>query len=120
MPLTPPKDAIYPASKISKVKVLYDGTKAPFHEFSIAELTLKDGTKAIGVRHDRNVWNTTTVERGYPVVRGGRPSWFIMPNMPALLPILNSIFNAGNPAGAALPAASNEDVENAGSSQSDQ
>jgi hypothetical protein len=92
MALTPPSDAIYPKSKIKNVTVLYDGTKPPFNEFSIAELELHDGSKCIGVRHDRNEWNENNDENGYPVVRGGLPSWFIMPSIHQLLPILNNLF----------------------------
>lgn len=92
MALTKPADAIFPKKHIKSVRVLYDGTNPPFHEFSIAELELHNGHKVIGVRHDRNEWNTTTEENGYPVVRGGRPSWFILPDMSRLLPELNRIF----------------------------
>jgi hypothetical protein len=92
MALTKPADAIFPKSRIKKVRVLYDGTVSPFNEFSIAELELYNGDKVIGIRHDRNEWNETTEENGYPVVRGGRPSWFILPDMAFLLPELNKIF----------------------------
>lgn len=91
MALTSPHEAIYPKSRFKSVKVLYDGTKKPKHEFSIAEIELKDGKKVIGIRHDRNEWNENTKENGYPVVRGGRPSWFIIPNVNEFLPILNKI-----------------------------
>jgi hypothetical protein len=93
MALTPPSDAIFPKNRIRKVTVLYDGTQPPYLEFSIAKLELIDGTTAIGIRHDRNEWNENTEENGYPVVRGGRPSWFIMPPMDNLLPILNQLFH---------------------------
>lgn len=92
MPLTPPADAIFPKKHIKSVRVLYDGTKPPYCEFSIAELELKNGSIAIGIRHDRNEWNETTEENGYPVVRGGRPSWFILPNINTLLPVLQQLF----------------------------
>lgn len=94
MALTPPSQAIFPKSRIKKVTVLYDGTKSPHLEFSIAELELHNGHKAIGIRHDRNEWNENTEENGYPVVRGGRPSWFIMPDIDALLPVLNQVFKS--------------------------
>jgi hypothetical protein len=91
MPLTPPSQAIYPKKYIKKVNVLYDGTKPPYNEFSIAELELHDGKKAIGIRHDRNTWNEKNQNKGYPTVRGGRPSWLIVPDIDRLLPILNDI-----------------------------
>jgi hypothetical protein len=79
-------------SRIRNVNVLYDGTTHPFLEFSLAELELHDGSVVIGIRHDRNEWNENNEENGYPVVRGGRPSWFILPQMTALLPVLNHVF----------------------------
>ena len=91
MPLTPPSAAIYPVSKIRSVNVLYDGTQPGGLEFSIAELELRTGETVIGIRHDRNEWNVNNDENGYPMVRGGRPSWFIMPNMEELLPKLNEV-----------------------------
>ena len=94
MALTPPAQAIFPKNRIKSVTVLYDGTQPPYHEFSIAELELHNGEKAIGIRHDRNEWNENTEENGYPVVRGGRPSWFIVPNMKLLLPVLNQVFSS--------------------------
>lgn len=95
MALTPPSQAIYPMKHIKKVTVLYDGSNNPEHEFSIAELELRAGGKAIGIRHDRNDWNENTAEKGYPTVRGGRPSWFIMPNMDNLLGELNKLKKEG-------------------------
>jgi hypothetical protein len=92
MALTAPSDAIYPKKHIKSVRVIYDGTKAPFNEFSIAELELHNGDKAIGIRHDRNEWNENNEENGYPVVRGGLPSWFIMPEISQVLPVLNQLF----------------------------
>ena len=92
MALTPPHQAIYPKSRIRSVRVLYDGTVTGL-EFSIAELELIDGSIAHGIRHDRNEWNENDDEKGYPVVRGGLPSWFIMPPMSALLPVLNKVFS---------------------------
>lgn len=85
MALTPPHQAIYPKKYIRDVQVLYDGSRNPNHEFSIAKLTLHDGGTAYGVRHDRNEWNENTEELGYPTVRGGRPSWFIMPKIDDLI-----------------------------------
>lgn len=92
MPLTKPSDAVYPKKHIKNVTVLYDGTIAPFNEFSIAELELHSGQKVIGVRHDRNEWNENSEENGYPVVRGGLPSWFILPDTDKLIPELNKLF----------------------------
>jgi hypothetical protein len=92
MPLTPPSDAIYPMSRIRTVNVLYDGTQPPHHEFSLAELELHNGDHVLGIRHDRNEWNENTEENGYPVVRGGRPSWFILPDINILLPELKRLF----------------------------
>ena len=92
MALTPPSRAIYPISQIKAVKVLYDGTKAPHNEFSIAELELHSAMKVIGIRHDRNEWNENTEENGYPVVRGGRPSLVIGPDINCLLPELIELF----------------------------
>ncbi len=95
MPLTPPSKAISPLSKIKTVKVLYDGTLPGHAEFSIAQLELHKGPPAMGIRHDRNVWNSNTDENGYPVVRGGRPSWFILPDTNALLTELNKLKSEG-------------------------
>jgi hypothetical protein len=91
MALTPPSQAIYPMSRIQSVDVLYDGTLPNNLEFSIARLTLKDGSQAIGIRHDRNEWNENNEENGYPVVRGGRPSWFLLPDINNLSAVLNMI-----------------------------
>lgn len=92
MALTPPNQAIYPKSKIKNVRVLYDGTINQQMEFSLAELTLHNGDVVIGIRHDRNEWNENNDENGYPVVRGGKPSWFILPDINNLLPVLNAEF----------------------------
>ena len=92
MALTPPSDAIYPMKHIKSVRVLYDGTQPGHLEFSIAELELHDGSRVIGIRHDRNEWNENNEENGYPVVRGGLPSWFILPPMNNLLPELIRLF----------------------------
>jgi len=92
MPLIPPHQAIYPKSKIKNVTVLHDGTQPPFNEFSIAELEFHDGSKAIGIRNDRNDWNENTEEKGYPVVRGGLPSWFVLPkDIKAVAAILSTL-----------------------------
>ncbi|MFI5138878.1 MAG: hypothetical protein ACHQIM_13730 [Sphingobacteriales bacterium] len=80
-------------SKIRSVNVLYDGTQPPYLEFSLAELELHNGDVVIGIRHDRNEWNENTEENGYPVVRGGRPSWFILPDIDILLPELTRLFS---------------------------
>lgn len=97
MALTSPNEAIYPKKRIKKIsKVLYDGTQPNENEFSIAELELLDGRKVIGIRHDRNEWNKNTEENGYPVVRGGRPSWFILPDIKFLLPKLTELFGDKN------------------------
>lgn len=95
MALIPPQDAIYPKSRFNKITVLYDGTKTGL-EFSIAEIELKDGSTVIGIRHDRNEWNENDDEKGYPVVRGGRPSWFVLPDPSKLLPVLNQVFGQQN------------------------
>ena len=92
MALIPPSLVIYPKSRIKSVKVLYDGTLAPFNEFSLAELELLNGSKVIGIRHDRNEWNENDEEKGYPTCRPGNPTWFILPNIKTLLPVLNKIF----------------------------
>lgn len=92
MALTPPKDAIYPMKHFKKINVLYDGTVTGT-EFSIAEIELHSGQKCIGIRHDRNEWNENNEENGYPVVRGGRPSWFILPNHHQLVNELAKVIN---------------------------
>jgi hypothetical protein len=92
MPLTPPSEAIYPKSKFKKVTVLYDGTQHPYLEFSIAQIELHNGEHVIGIRHDRNRWNANNDENGYPVVRFGRPTWFILPDMASLMPVLTTIY----------------------------
>lgn len=93
MALTRPIEAVYPKNRIKRiVEIIYDGTFPGHHEFSIARLELIDGVFVIGIRHDRNEWNETTEEKGYPVVRGGRPSWFILPkNFEHFLGELNKI-----------------------------
>lgn len=80
MALTSPQDAVYPKSRFKSIRVLYDGTQPPCNEFSIAEIELHSGEKRIGIRLDKNVWNEDNHENGYPVVRGGRPSWFLLPH----------------------------------------
>lgn len=92
MALTIPADAIYPKKHIKSVNVLYDGTLPGNNEFSLAELELHNGQKVIGVRHDRNEWNENNEENGYPVVRGGLPSWFILPDIALFLTELNRVF----------------------------
>jgi hypothetical protein len=80
MALTPPSAAIYPKSRIKRIiQILYDGTQPGHLEFSIAELELHNGEKVRGIRYDRSTWSNNP-ENGYPLVRGGRPSWFILPN----------------------------------------
>jgi hypothetical protein len=91
MALTPPKDAIYPQTRIKNVIVLHDGTKPPHNEFSIAKLILHNGDIVFGIRWDRNSWNAGSDENGYPSSRG-YPTWFILPpNMKEVLSVLNGI-----------------------------
>lgn len=87
MPLTSPHNAIYPKKHFQAVEVLHDGT-VDGSEFSIAKIELKDGRTVFGIRHDRNIWNEHNEENGYPVVRGGLPSWFILPDIGDLLIVL--------------------------------
>ena len=96
MPLIPPSSVIYPKSRFKNIRVLYDGTKSPYNEFSIAELELIDGRKTIGLRQDRNKWNESDEEKGYPTCRPGNPTWFIIPDINILLPVLNELFENGS------------------------
>ncbi|MEX8546612.1 MAG: hypothetical protein V5804_03340 [Mucilaginibacter sp.] len=80
MALIPPVDAKHPKSRIKRVhNVLYDGTKPGNLEFSIAELELHSGKIVKGIRYDRSWWSVNP-EKGYPLVQGGLPSWFILPD----------------------------------------
>ncbi len=91
MALILPHKAIYPKNRIKNVDVLHDGTQPPYNEFSIAKLTMHDNSNAIGIRWDRNTWNNNNEEKGYPVVRGVYPAWFILPDINNLTDTLNSL-----------------------------
>ena len=93
MPFSP-WDVIYPQNRIARViNVLHDGTLNEPSEFSIAELELQDGGTAFGIRHNMNLWNEENPDLGYPTCRPGNPTWFILPNINTLLPVLNQVFN---------------------------
>ncbi len=83
-----PQDVIYPKNRIKRVvRVLHDGTESG-NEFSLAELELHDGTHLYGIRHDYSYWNDNNPELGSPS-SFGRPTWFILPDLAILLPMLN-------------------------------
>lgn len=84
-------DILSPKSKIKRVvKVLHDGA-ASGSEFSIVLLELQDGNMKYAMRHDSNYWNPDNIDNGYPTVRGGRPSWFILPDLGAFRDVLCNI-----------------------------
>lgn len=88
-----PVDVIYPMNRIRRiVRVLHDGTRNPPNDFSIAEIELKNNSTVIGIRHNMNDWNEDNPDLGYPTCRPGNPTWFILPNMDDLLPVLNTLF----------------------------
>jgi hypothetical protein len=88
-----PTDVIYPQNRIRRViRVLHDGTVNPPHEFSIAEIELQDNSTCFGLRHNTNEWNEDNPDLGYPTCRPGNPTWFILPDVADLLPVLNRVF----------------------------
>lgn len=89
-----PQDVIYPMSRIKRVvRVLHDGVLNSPHEFSIAELEFHDNSTAFGIRHNLNEWNEENPDLGYPTCRPGNPTWFILPDVDDLLPVLNQLFS---------------------------
>ena len=88
-----PQDVIYPQNRIRRVvRVLHDGTQNIPDGFSIAELEFHNGTRAFGLRHDINYWNEDNPDIGYPTVRPGNPTWFILPDVRELLQVMNQVF----------------------------
>lgn len=88
-----PNDVIYPMNRIRRViRVLHDGTQNDPDEFSIAELEFHDGSTGFGIRHNINYWNDDNPDVGYPTCRPGNPTWFILPEIETLLPVLNQVF----------------------------
>lgn len=95
MPIDPHL-VIYPRNRIKRlVRVLHDGTLVAPTEFSIAELELHDGTITYGIRYNENEWNEDNPDLGYPTCRPGNPTWFLLPNVATLVPVLTSIFGVG-------------------------
>jgi hypothetical protein len=93
MPPINPMDVIYPQNRISHVvRVLHDGTVNAPHEFSIAEIELRDGSRCFGLRHNENEWNENNPDLGYPTCRPGNPTWFILPDTKPLLQVMNVVF----------------------------
>ncbi|WP_147368063.1 hypothetical protein [Fibrisoma montanum] len=88
-----PKDVVYPQNRIKRVvRVLHDGTQIAPDSFSIAELELQNGEIVFGLRHNYNYWNEGNPDIGYPTVRPGNPTWFILPDVNALLQVMNIVF----------------------------
>lgn len=88
-----PIEVIYPQNRIRRViRVLHDGTVNQPHEFSIAEIELQNDDTCFGIRYNENDWNEGNPDLGYPTVRPGNPTWFILPEIQTLLPVLNRIF----------------------------
>jgi len=98
MPISP-ATIVFPASRIRRIiRIIHDGTvNAPF-EFSLAELEFHDNSTAIGIRNNMNDWNENNPDLGYPTCRPGNPTWFMLPDIQLLLPVLNQAFgNTINP-----------------------
>lgn len=92
-----PHTVVFPANRIRRVvKVLHDGTRKVPNEFSIAQLELHGGHQCYGLRYNMNLWNAGNPHIGYPTVRPGNPTWFILPDIDKLLPVLNQVFGNGN------------------------
>ena len=90
------QDVIYPQNWISHVvEVLHEDPPGNEDGFSIALLELRDGSQVYGLRHNYNYWNEDNPDIGYPTVRPGNPTWFILPNITDLLNVMNRIFNRG-------------------------
>ena len=88
-----PIDVIYPQNRISHVvEVLHDGTVNEPNEFSIARIQLNNGVIVNGIRYNMNEWNEDNPDIGYPTCRPGNPTWFILPEIVDLLPVLNKVF----------------------------
>lgn len=88
-----PIDVIYPQNRISHVvEVLHDGTVNEPYEFSIARIQLNNGVIVNGIRYNMNEWNEDNPDIGYPTCRPGNPTWFILPEIEDLLPVLNNVF----------------------------
>lgn len=88
-----PIDVIYPQNRIRRViRVLHDGTQNEPDEFSIAEVEFQNNTSGYGIMLNLNRWNEDNPDLGYPTCRPGNPTWFILPDMETLLPVLNQIF----------------------------
>jgi hypothetical protein len=88
-----PIDVIYPQNRISHVvEVLHDGTVNEPNEFSIARIQLNNGVIVNGIRYNMNEWNEDNPDIGYPTCRPGNPTWFILPEIEDLLPVLNNVF----------------------------
>jgi|GEM_PF-1203038 len=85
----PPLSVVYPKNRIKSVIVLSDGTQNG-NEFSIAKLLLHDGSIALGIRWDFSEWSPDP-DKGYPLIRGQFPCWFILPNAQRLKDVFNEI-----------------------------
>lgn len=79
--MIPPIEVLSPRNLIDRIiRIVYNGTLEGGLRFSIAEILLQNGNIVFGIRHDINNLNENNSELGYPTVRGGHPSWFILPN----------------------------------------
>jgi len=75
-----PHDVLSPKTQIKRiVSVIHDGTITG-DEFSLAELELHSGEIVIGIRHDYSEWSKDK-DKGFPLVRGVYPCWFILPDL---------------------------------------
>ncbi len=92
-----PHTVVFPANRIKRIiRVLHDGTRNTPDEFSIAELEFHDGSTGFGLRHNMNYWNDDNPDIGYPTVRPGNPTWFILPDIADLLAVMNHVFGSAN------------------------
>jgi len=82
MPYILPRQAVYPLGRVGRVTVIHDGgyynASNPLSGFSVAEL-IWDGEQVLAMR-----WNCSEnpgVQRGFPLLHGGLPGWFVVPEV---------------------------------------
>lgn len=83
-----PHNVLSPKTQIKRiVKIIHDGTISGT-EFSLAELELHSGDVVIGIRHDYSDWSKDP-DKGFPIVRGIYPCWFILPEIVTLKNVID-------------------------------
>ena len=87
--MIPPKDVVSPKTRIRDVEPISDGTTNG-NCFSLAKLTLHDGNLVAGIRWDYSDWSEDP-DKGYPLIRGQYPCWFVLPDINLLKSVLNEI-----------------------------